>query len=531
MPAATEPVHAAPERKDETVRRIAPDAFRALVAERIGPLLGLCRYLERQPLGTTALTRPLLTRLIGQSALLEELLDAYGARNNRRWHTLRHLFASVHLFSVNCYRLLHIEHSIEAYRLLPVEGAFRDETLEALQFASDVVMLLAGRIIAETRAQRVAPEADPLQTEEFEERLPPGILPHDRKARHVESAEETVVNLATAFLEGASESKLLHSCRSVGPGQCRLLLPDPLSEERLRGIEQRFHNLQSLYDTFVSDTDTEELDRNLPVLRGHVSVIFHLLEIATDLAHYYERHMLIAPSETTPAGQRPLVGPDALLETLVHYALAYASRYLERACGLCHGMLRRYAEIGEITVPVPGYRGFHVRPSTLVAKIVRHYGSEVIMILNDMEYDAGAPLDLFRANEVINAEKRRRLAQEICRMPLGKVGTHPEVVAGEVRDIVMRLSEKGKIVLYQHPLEINAPAEPDPELSLCQLVIDQVALLLAEGKIDIESKLSVSFRGDTRVLEDIRRLAENGYGEDAFGNNIPLPEELRYLRR
>jgi hypothetical protein len=33
------------------------------------------------------------------------------------------------------------------------------------------------------------------------------------------------------------------------------------------------------------------------------------------------------------------------------------------------------------------------------------------------------------------------------------------------------------------------------------------------------------------VLEDIRLLAANGYGEDDFGNNLPLPEKLQYLRR
>jgi hypothetical protein len=34
-----------------------------------------------------------------------------------------------------------------------------------------------------------------------------------------------------------------------------------------------------------------------------------------------------------------------------------------------------------------------------------------------------------------------------------------------------------------------------------------------------------------RVLEDIRTLAENGYGEDKFGNNIVLPKNLSYLKR
>lgn len=41
---------------------------------------------------------------------------------------------------------------------------------------------------------------------------------------------------------------------------------------------------------------------------------------------------------------------------------------------------------------------------------------------------------------------------------------------------------------------------------------------------------TVRFQGDIRVLEDIRTLADSGYGEDKFGNNIVLPKSLSYLK-
>ena len=43
--------------------------------------------------------------------------------------------------------------------------------------------------------------------------------------------------------------------------------------------------------------------------------------------------------------------------------------------------------------------------------------------------------------------------------------------------------------------------------------------------------VTATFRGDRRVLADLELLAANGYGEDAYGNNIALPPELSYLRR
>ena len=53
---------------------------------------------------------------------------------------------------------------------------------------------------------------------------------------------------------------------------------------------------------------------------------------------------------------------------------------------------------------------------------------------------------------------------------------------------------------------------------------------MANSKLDVHSDLTVVFKGDSRVLSDLKILAENGYGEDKFGNNIVLPAALRYLR-
>ena len=65
------------------------------------------------------------------------------------------------------------------------------------------------------------------------------------------------------------------------------------------------------------------------------------------------------------------LGPEALstaelLAILINYPVCYISRYITSARRLCQEMLKRYIEIGRIEVPVPPYRGFHVRPSTLI---------------------------------------------------------------------------------------------------------------------------------------------------------------------
>ncbi|MCK4999487.1 MAG: HPr family phosphocarrier protein, partial [Anaerohalosphaera sp.] len=318
-------------------------------------------------------------------------------------------------------------------------------------------------------------------------------------------------------------------CRCRTPDACSDYATCETSEESLRSLELKFHNLQSLYDTYVSKTETEGLDTDLPVLRGHISVVFHLLRIATEFAHYYERHVINKPFESSDS-DRKLVDADALLSRLTNYAISYASQFLNCAERLCQEMLKKYAEIGRIDVLVPQYRGFHVRPSTLIAKLVLHYGSNVTMLLGDETYDAGSPLELFRANEKINAMKRIALAKDIVKLKLVPDSADGHDVETIIRNVFMNLADRSRLVLYERPLQLQC-------LSLCQDAIlfeqvsDAVAKLLATGQIDIVTDMQVTFVGDKRVLNDIKLLAETGYGEDHHGNNIPLAEELRYLRK
>ena len=194
-------------------------------------------------------------------------------------------------------------------------------------------------------------------------------------------------------------------------------------------------------------------------------------------------------------------------------------------------MLKRYAEVGQIEVPVPPYRGFHVRPSTLIAKLVRHYGSKFQMALDDELYDAGSPLDLFRANEKINAQKRRWLAAEVVRLGLvQKENGRSEDMEAVIRRIVLTLAGRSRLILYEQPLQLpQVPA--GQQATVLERVVDVMTGLLAMGKIDVEASLTAKFIGDKRVLADIKLLAESGYGEDNFGNNIPLPDKLQNLRR
>ena len=510
-------------------KTIAAADFKALLADRAGGLLGIAAHIARRQDDSIRLTRPLLGQLLSQATQLEELLDAYGARHNRRWRHFRAYMAIIKRFSAAAYELLHIQHVLPAYRLPAVEGDFVRATDEAMSFTGDVIARTLAQTLDEAGRLGVAVPSDVPAPAAYDEALPQGKLPNDLAKRKVASVSETVTHLATEFLALAAEGDLLHVVARTNEERCLACVPNPVNEGDLRHLRHQFHNMQSMYDTFVLETETEDLDEDLPVLRGHISIVFHLLRTATGFVHYYERHM-----HTCPAGSRrghgPLVDAPRLLTTLMRYSITFASRYLAAGQDLCQAMLKRYAEITREHLPVPRYRGFHVRPATLVAKIVLHYGSDVRMVLDGQGYDAGSPMELFRANERINAKKRRWLAMEIARLPLVAEASPGADVQASADEILHALAEQGRLVIYEQPLQL--PDEPAScSGTVLQRVVEKIARLQAMGKIDIHADLTIEFVGDKRVLADIRLLAEHGYGEDNSGNNIPLPKKLAYLRR
>lgn len=154
------------------------------------------------------------------------------------------------------------------------------------------------------------------------------------------------------------------------------------------------------------------------------------------------------------------------------------------------------------------------------------------MKLADQEYDAASPLDLFRANEAINAVKRRRVADMLARDPELQVliPSDEQTRTRELQLLFVRLMNEGSIVLYDTDLSFD-DIQCEEEATIAEFAARYVVHLMSVAKMDIKSDITVTFEGDSRALKDLRVLAENGYGEDRMGNNIVLPEELAYLSR
>ena len=499
---------------------VGEQAFYIFITSKTRSLVTLLQEAEKRN-GGFIFTRPFLGRLNLESRIIEEVLDEYGARHNRAWFGFRRCIAGVKAFSQIVHNVSHINASFSCYKILSVKEDFSAATAKILQECTAALRRAMDELLAEAVEKGLKSGT---VSQDFSESLPAGALKQDLPRRKLSSPGFTIVNLATTFLNLSEDTELFNIHERQTSETYADCIPEPVNEARIRNMEHALHSLQSTYDTYLLDSDAEEDDEHLPILRGHVSMIFHLLETGTVLSHYYERHMQRSNTGVIPQ--------EVLLEMLIDYILAFSSRFFNAARELCRDIIHAYAEQGSIRAPVPQYRGFHVRPSTLVSKIVIHYGSEVILRMNGQEFNAASPLELFRVNEAINATKRKTLAGIVCELAatMGSVPQDEGVMKKALRRLMLKLLENHQIVLYETDFSLEEITYLEGE-TLAEFATRAIAHFLAMGKIDIRTGMTVEFCGDKRVLSDLQLLAENGYGEDNYGNNIMLPVELAYLRR
>jgi hypothetical protein len=504
---------------------LGDDEFIGILQPHVNGLLQLALYAterEKEPVN-----RPFLNSVYARTNRAIEVLDSCGARGNRRWFPFCVRLASLRNLSMAAHELLHVQHSAPDYQLLQIKGDFAAETTRAVTYFDRVIHCILSRVLIDAEAAGLSlPESSEIAPERFAENLPPGRLLRDREERHSESTSDHIVSLATHYLEVNASTHFLDPVLEKEQ-DWQSLIPEPLSEESLRQVMSSFHNLQSEYDTFVGENNTENTDQDLLILRGHASLALHLFRVGSILTHFYGRHML-GNSESLFCCRECLLYEETFRWVLFEYCVGYGRRFSQKAVPVAHRIVSHYAEVGEIEVPVPGYHGFHVRPSTYISQIIKHYGSKATMILGGTEYDPSSIFELFRANQEIQMRKREQICRLVADKNTDRQLAPEDDVRTEIRRVLLDLAAERKIVIHEElDLEKIELANDRP---LFELIADAVFHLLRVGQIDIRTDLTATIRGDKRVLRDIKLLADVGYGEDIRGNNIPLPSELDYLK-
>jgi len=514
------------------LKTVNPSEFSELMHARSLILVSNGAKLVSEKAENFVLTRPLLSIIQAESVQLEELLDAYGARSNKKWYHFRMHVAMLKNFSAAGYELLHLSHTFHSYDFRGSHPDFDIATQGAITFTKAMLFCALKQLVQDTYDFGWPPPEE-MCGYDFSEQLPEGMLPKDRVLPGKVTAQQLVTRLATSFLNSTEDAKFLGNAAQCSGPDWHGLNYDLISEANIRAFEEKFHTLQSLYDTYVSYSEIEGTDDNLRSLRGHISLVLHLLKVLTVFLHFFERHIHLQGDDIF-CHKNCVLKDEWYLDIVTHYLCKYSYEFLTSARDLCQGMLQRYAVKDTIEVEAPPYFGFHVRPATLIASIVRHYGSKVTMIL-DREYDAGVPMNLFLANEWLNQVKRQHVGQELATYSSeikhiqAQVDSNVLTTVEGIHELLRTMAGRGLIQVLAYPLSVENIIKTSASQSMTELLQSVIAHLLAQRQINILYPIKVKFSGDVRVLEDIRILAENSYGENERGANIPLPEELQYL--
>ena len=133
------------------------------------------------------------------------------------------------------------------------------------------------------------------------------------------------------------------------------------------------------------------------MLRGHISMTLHLLEVVLWLCHFYERH-----EDEIRAGEckrkiSEMVDKRELLSQIINFAFYYSHNFMISGSELTEEVMKNFIKIGRIEVPIPQPLGFHARPSTYISLIARQYDEDLFLIVDGEKYSSKSVMSLLQA--------------------------------------------------------------------------------------------------------------------------------------
>ncbi len=362
-------------------------------------------------------------QLILEAEELESFLDDHGARYNKTYGAVRELVASARWFALTGHSLAHLESRIESYCVRDVcsesEAADLDLSLEhARGFTRRATVALIRAIREEVTkfGLEITPEMFPeanFAASAVQKRLPRNVGEHEPTEE-----QQKIAEVASKFIAACSMLDDLRIRRIKNPLERKLFLARLCSEEQARVYEATVHNLQSTYDTYIKNTVLEGRDERLPRLRGLMSAALHLLECATFLTHFVERH---EGSGRDPSQRRlgQLIDGRDVQDAILNAMLYWADFFLRRGRGIAEDLLPTYTNVQELCIDLSDDVKLHARPAALIVGIVSHYGTPVELDVGGKRCNAASILEVLVTVGTYSDERRYVFRGDV--RPLGDI--------------------------------------------------------------------------------------------------------------
>ncbi len=333
-----------------------------------------------------------MSRLVGAANAFETFLDDHGARQNRTFVTLGEAVASVRGLARVRVDNLHLVSRLPRYKLL--EGC--SELEQALGEAEAVLRRSLQGLVRALKEEMgrlgvTWPEAQPSKAGPLSRQRQ---LPRNLDTGFAVDEREHIAAIGSRFLSVVAASRNLGLERHRRMGDLPTYVSHHATEERCRWYQSAVHNIQSMYDTYVLGTATEEEHPWLHFLRGHATVSFHLLEMATELVHFYERHESDIRHEAAREAIAQVVPKGEILDVAINTYLHYAYVFVEEASELAAKVLTTFVSQQSADLELPEGVVLHARPLALIVQIARHHGSPIEITINGESCSANSLMSL-----------------------------------------------------------------------------------------------------------------------------------------
>ena len=395
-----------------SLEQLVPERdFANLLGSRAQDLLRLTNTLASPQIG--AWTKRLFFLLYSEADELESFLDDYGARSNQSYASVTELVASVRGFSMAGLSLEHLIRRLDDYQVLDsfseVEADMaREDLISARRWIQEVLVALLGEIRSEAERHGVHHPKEGHAEGESGFPLVRFRLPMDVGLEDIDEEEQRIAEVASKYLQACTMLEEGASEVIEEPVDRDTFLREFCTEETARVYEATVHNLQSTYDTYICNTRLESADERLPRLRGHLSATLHLLEAATQLVHFLERH----ESEVRDDGARSQLArlaPRAQVSNLiVNVLVLWAGKFMAQGRVLAEALLPAYTNLQVLDVELGEGLVLHARPISLLVSIINHYATPVEFEVAGDTCNAGSILEMMIAVGSKSEEKRFR---------------------------------------------------------------------------------------------------------------------------
>lgn len=319
-------------------------------------------------------------RFAEEAHRVETFLDDFGGRQNRTFVTFGELLASTRgLFAVKTTGL-HLRERLERYELVGDVALLDRELTDADRLLAEMIQAILAALNRESINLALNWSIGVLEVnKEAEQRL---LLPRNIEFKDSVDEAQHIAEIAGRFLKVLETSRGLDLDRIRGREDLPSYVSDFATEERCRWYESAVHNIQSMYDTYVAKTALEEEHTWLRTLRGHASVSLHLLEMATGLVHFYQRHENDIRHEPAVMAVSAVVSKGDVLDLAVNTCLRQAYLMVEAASSVADRILETFVHRSTAELELPEGMTLHARPLALIVQVARHYGTPLEISLD-----------------------------------------------------------------------------------------------------------------------------------------------------